>query len=654
VSEEGRQFSIRRLTHLWRDYDAGISAAVTGVLVLVCYGFVLRLPLFFDDLPILTWLSDHNWGEIWTSSESAYYRPLTFVIYKFGQSFAPGVRQVVLHAVNLIVLWLNSLLLTKVTRMYGRSSIQALLAGTLLVVFPFAYLAIPWVTALGHPLVTFLTLLAVYAALRAERGGRLAWWGLSLAASALAPFAHESGPVCSLIVGGAVLVQEGLRTGRRRVLNVPVGVVIGLMLNAGAVILRDFIPGIGSARPLSPECWLLNTTYFLHGLTYPLGPVIGWLVKTFGWQDLALVQTFAVLFLVLVAWLGARTRDWRWIAISLWWWACGAAPAIVALEFNYLYISPRLYILSSVGTVMLWSWVLVELAKLLRSGWRRWLLGGVLAGAIIAQNVDFLDRQRALFGSLNHVYQQVLEAAIPEENAPLGFVNLPAALALQNKTYALILENVIFIPWYSNVGEFIEVNLGWRASDGVIFTPVRTDTEDVFGAQGQGLDWEAMRQFAVDHRTVWLVRYKDGKYLLEEVGTISRDCEAAGQDPFVRFEGGPEIESASVREVREGTWAVTLEWRPSGPIEGEVFVHVRDAENNVVAQADGPALGGMVPVWLWQAGDCITDIRIIDLPPGNGPFQVQVGVYNAAGRFPAYISGVRASEDAASVAVIDP
>ena len=124
------------------------------------------------------------------------------------------------------------------------------------------------------------------------------------------------------------------------------------------------------------------------------------------------------------------------------------------------------------------------------------------------------------------------------------------------------------------------------------------------------------------------------------------------------------MESASVRKVRgcvsvqseaeDREWAVTLTWLTSGPVDGGIFVHVRDVHDNLVTQVDGPALGGMVPVWLWQPGDRIQDVRYITLPDSSGPYTVQVGLYNAEGRFPALVHGVRAQGDAAPVAKIMP
>jgi hypothetical protein len=662
-------------SQLWDKHYIWIGVVASGGLVLVCYGFALGLPFFFDDLPIMTWLSHHGWVDIWTrSSENSYYRPLAFTVYKLGLLLPVGTRQVVLHAVSLLVHWMGALLIMRIVELCDHSSKRAVLAAILFAVFPFLFLAIPWVTALSHPLVTMLTLLAVYAALRAERdgaflhirSGRYAalrvrsgrsaarWWGISLLATALAPFAHESGPVCGFIVGGVVLVQYGIRGGlhsfeRRRF----IGVSLGILLNVVAVLLRSRIPGVGDIELVGLDDWFQNTMFFLHGLLYPVAPIIGRLVHRWGWHDFTLVGLTAALFALLLVWLARRSGDWRWVVRNLWWWAWGALPAAAALKYGDLFISPRLHALAAAGVTMLWAGVIIELGKLVRSMWRRRLVWGLLAGAIVAQNVAFLNHQRTLYTTLNHVHQQVLLAAEDRENEPLGYVNVPAWLAYRDRTYALVTEGVEFVPPYSNLSEFIQVNVGWRAADGVMFTPVLQETEQVFGFRGAGLSWEEMRQFAVDHRTVWLTTYQDGQFVLKHVGSIERDL-PLGNKPLVRFEGGPVIETVAVQRAQEDDWAVALTWVASGPVDGEIFLHVRDANDDVVAQADGPALGGTVPIWIWQPGDRILDERYFSLPQDRGPYTVQVGIYNAQGRFPAFLDNVRAADGAATIATILP
>jgi hypothetical protein len=637
---------------VWSRYHMWIGGAITAVFVAICYGFVLRLPFFYDDLPIMTWLTRHGWADIWKlSSENAYYRPLAFTIYKAGQLFPLGTRQIVLHTGSVFIHWLNTILIISVVRICDRNSGRAVLAGILYAVYPFLFLAIPWVTALSHPLVTMLTLLATYAALRAVRDEDTRWWGVSLPATALAPFAHESGVMCGAIVGGVVIIQYGVHLRRRHI----IGICAGGVISVGAVLLRWVIPGVGPVGFAGLRDWPQNMAYFLHGLLYPIAPIIGWLVNQQGWHDLTLVGVTAVLFFVLLVWLARRSHDRRWMTRNLWWWACASLPALASLTYGELFTSPRLYTLAAAGVAMLWAGIISELGHAARDVWGSRMVWGLLAGVIVLQNIVFLRHQRALFISLDYVYQQVLAAAEDKANAPVGFVNVPAWLAWRTKTYALISEGVTFTPDYSNVSEFIEVNIGSRAVDNVMYTPVLEETEHVVrGFLGAGLEWEQMRRFAADHRTVWLASPKKGRFEVEQVGTLTVDAASLVSEPLAWFENGVVIESATVQEMSDGDWALTLVWLAPGPLDVNIFVHVRDADQNVVTQADGPALGGMVPVWLWQSGDRIYDVRHITLPEGAGPYLVQVGLYDAQGRYAAYQGATRFQDDAATVATIVP
>jgi hypothetical protein len=640
-----------RLRVLWKQHPTWIGILVTGTLLAICYSFALRLPFFFDDLPVMTWLQRHTWVDVWLgSTENDYYRPLTFTIYKLGLLFPQGVRQVILHAANLLLHWASALLIMQIARLCGRNREQALLTSALFVAFPFASLAVPWITAMPHPLTTALTALAVFAALKAERVNKPAWWTISFLATTLAPFAHESGQVCGAIVGGIVLIQHGIRSGRRRV----IGAVLSLLLSVGVFLLRSLLPSsAGKAQLDGLSTWFSNAMFFLHGLVYPVTPTIGWLVHHRGANDFSLVQISTVAFALAATWLSHRRRDWRFTSGCLWWWVCATLPAAVALKYNRLYISPRLYTLASAGIVLLWANVVVELGRAIRTSWGRRLTQIVLAGAIIAQSVISITRQRELFISLNSTYQTVLEAARNEENSPLGFVNLPGWLAAPDQTYAMVHEGIVFVPPYSNITEFIEVNEAWREADAVMYPPVLQDADLVYGFMGDGLDWEQMRQFAIDHRTVWLTRYTDRLFVLQYVGTIVPNASPSPGEPLVRFEGGPVIESVSVQEIQEDHWAVTITWLASGPVQGKTFVHIRDASQNMVAQADGPALGGMIPPWIWQSGDRIQDVRHIVLPKAAGPYTVQVGLFHDDMRFPAYMNGVRSPEDAAQIATLE-
>jgi len=157
----------------------------------------------------------------------------------------------------------------------------------------------------------------------------------------------------------------------------------------------------------------------------------------------------------------------------------------------------------------------------------------------------------------------------------------------------------------------------------------------------------------VDHGTTWLTRWRDGGFVVDYVGTITTESGASSDRPLVTFDGGPVIDAVSLDQDVDGHWVLGLDWIASGPVDGRIFVHVLDANGELVAQADGPALGGMVPPWIWQPGDRIHDVRTISTP-GDPPHTVAVGLFNASGRFPAYVEGARSPDDAATIAVIQP
>lgn len=75
--------------------------------------------------------------------------------------------------------------------------------------------------------------------------------------------------------------------------------------------------------------------------------------------------------------------------------------------------------------------------------------------------------------------------------------------------------------------------------------------------------------------------------------------------------------------------AYTLVWRAYAPVAHDytVFVHLLDAEGQLVANDDGQPLGALFPTSVWEPGEIVSDIRALpaDLPPGD--YRVEVGLY---------------------------
>jgi hypothetical protein len=501
-----------------------------------------------------------------------------------------------------------------------------------------------------------LTLLAAYAALRADDEGAVIWWAISLTATAMAPLAHESGAMAGVIVGGFWLLTRGFRPqiGRRLALA-----GTGVALNVAAVGARFFIPGAHTVAQMQglqdlPQ----NGMYFLQGLLYPVAPFVQTLVQSQGWHDFTLLGIGAGLVALLVGILLRLGSGRRWVLGSLWWWACGALPAAASLRYGGLFVGARLYTLASAGIIIFWAGLMVELGKRMRPGGLGKIVASMMVLLLIGQNVAYLRHARRLYVMLDAVYDDVLAATRGEAEGSLGFVNVPSALKWDQRVYPLVTDNVVFVPdEYSNLSEFVHVNVGWREVQAATYGPITQVTDPAWLGLGPWLEGDAVRVFALEQSTLWVARYDESQagFLLDRVGDLNVGQSTAPSLDGVQYTDGPILLSAEPRQEESGRWALTLEWQARGPVPATVFLHVLDPSGQLVTQADGPALGGLLPLSQWQAGDRIQDIRYVTLPVnGEGPYAVHVGLYNEQGRLPAFVDGERTPDDAPQVGVLVP
>ena len=137
------------------------AAILTTLVSLLAYGFSVRLPFFSDDLVHFRWLSATDLVGIWTSARAlGYYRPLSFTLWKLLWALQAGYHAPTMHALNIGVHALNSLLVLALLSGLERKRnlLLGLTAAILFSLFPFSYQAVPWVGSLSHPLATALIL----------------------------------------------------------------------------------------------------------------------------------------------------------------------------------------------------------------------------------------------------------------------------------------------------------------------------------------------------------------------------------------------------------------------------------------------------------------------------------------------------------------
>ena len=88
------------------------------------------------------------------------------------------------------------------------------------------------------------------------------------------------------------------------------------------------------------------------------------------------------------------------------------------------------------------------------------------------------------------------------------------------------------------------------------------------------------------------------------------------------------------REARAGdVLTLVLDWRAAQTPSRryKVFVHLLDANGQVVAQRDGEPVGDTRMTTMWRVGEIITDNYGVFIEPGTPPgeYKIEIGMYRA-------------------------
>lgn len=199
--------------------------------------------------------------------------------------------------------------------------------------------------------------------------------------------------------------------------------------------------------------------------------------------------------------------------------------------------------------------------------------------------------------------------------------------------YAMGHETVQILPGYLTLRGLAYTNTGvWANIDGVVFDNIKPELKRHWyslAADSQNVDWETMATRLPNYDRVWLTRYSDEQVDIVEAGKVESKAPITFANHVASFDEKILLVSAEA-DVVKNEMRLTLSWYVTNPIQGEVFRHVLDCEGNVLGLGDGPALGGVYPVWLWRGSDRITDVRFIPLEKLSACYRIEIGLYNPA------------------------
>ena len=646
-------------------HERARSVAASLLLVAIglgVYGFSLHLPLFLDDILHLRWLDHTDLRTVLTSPGwLSYYRPLPNALWKvlslaLGTHHAPA-----LHALNLALHLLNAVLLLWLVRLWrGPGSLAyGAAAATLFLLFPFSYQAVPWASAVTHPLATALALGSLLLMLGGRDRSSRPLLAASLGLALLSPFAHETGAIVAPLV--VMLLWTASRPVRlRQALTFALPYALAAGFGTAVLLLMRQSP-LGNQMFNLESRWQ-NTAYYMQALAYPISPLAKLLLSArWGLNDLWSVVAISAPAIAVLTALYAAVGRGRPAALALAWFAMAAAPSWLMLGFEYVIDGPRLLYAASVGAALFWALP----ADLPWRTPRGRVIGGAAAAVVIAATAAsgyaFILSRSVIYQQLKRATDQLIAAVGPPSSDRLVLaLNFPSWLAPLDTTYAVGHEGVPIVASYFSMGDYYQANAGRpQRIDGYVLPDVQRPWRFHYVGWGPVVSSDGIQELLRSASRIIVTSYESPEILVYDAGALEAENASTDAGFLSTYDDNLALLSYEL-EKRPGRLLVTLLWQSRGPLARETttFLHMHDQQGDLVAQTDGLPVGNVSrPSW-WKRGDVWRDTRVLPLPEDLKPgrYLLRVGAYPVAGgpRLAARTAdGQRAENDSVPLAAVD-
>ncbi|MCP5096168.1 MAG: hypothetical protein GY943_11490 [Chloroflexi bacterium] len=505
---------------------------------------------------------------------------------------------------------------------------RGIVSGTLFILFPFSYQAVPWVGSIFHLLVTTLLLLSMICYLCFWHTKQIFWAIFSFFFALLAPLAHEIGVLAAPLIIVSPYFNKKKSDYKdfliRTVWIIPIFIWFFLRSNAEG-------SGAGISF-VNFESMFQNGAYLLQGVAYPITGFGGWLMRQFELNDMVTAVTLSTITIILILIIQIKYGFKKQFLVPWMIIFFAGLPFILFLKFGYVVSAPRLLMFASVGIAWLWADVLWCIHHIIRSRTKSQIIQkGLPVGLfilLIVQNIGFLKQHMFLHNMLGSVTQEATQL-VKEADKPLIFVNLPAWIAFKDVTYPLGHEGVVFMTEYIPDKQLISAQLEREFDFSLLkYNDLQQESPYYFDILGEGTDWPAL--YATGGQ-LYLTNLEEKSISLKLIGGFSilpqlesptaTFATAHGHDVIV-------LQSSRIETTPQGL-KIWLEWKNVTPITDDltVFVHIVDATGQLIAQNDGYPLSGMYPINIWPENTLLQDVRYIDEFSGDD-FQTFVGIYD--------------------------
>jgi len=593
------------------------------------FGFIWDDPLWYGRVVGKSLL-----GLIQPMPDYHFYRP---VLVLYNRLFLRPDHTFVapaLHAAQIGWHLVNVALTFALSRRLGLKGWSAVIVAGLAAWCPLSHQAVAW-AAPAQPLALALQNGAwlAYLEVRRRQAGRSVAAAVSLALFLVALGVQEGGAALGflpLLTELLLYRQRPCGEGWQLVLAYP-------LVGAGYGLLWLRLPHQAGYTTLALQGPV--AMYFLQGLIFPLlGRPAGYAPgQTVAPGVLLALAGLALAGLLLAARRAGRGRQ---ALLGLGWALLGIAPSAVGLRYSYVKVGSRLFYYAVPGMALLWTCALFPPARrtLARRVWRG--VGALLLSLIALQSGLLLTRFQHMYAvGTTHLNELVQTARTAD--ARMLFVNFPDRYAPKRPPYPLGYWGVTLAPVSVDLGAFPAVVVGHhpttasRGMPGIDAEardagPYRIDLRGVITPPDQ------LYRLARQMDAVYLSRHHpDGTFTLHWAGAVTATLPVPHPDPATACQLAVFSQTLCLQAVQverqPGQLALELTWLSlsSARPHDTIFVHLGRADQPPIAQADGDAWLGMLPLTIWQPGDAIQERRTIVVPEGAPPdLRVMVGVYN--------------------------
>jgi len=557
-----------------------------------------------------------------------HYRPLVMSLWGLSLRFWGKHNALPLHILTLALHVANAVLVGRLAKVLS-GNMGAFAATALFASFPWTYQVMPSPGSLSKPVALCLILTAclLYYQGRIRDKSYLLW--AAVACAVLAPFAYEA----AMTVGGYLILTEWILWRRRCVSHPEPRVFLALLAAVPFLLLWRIVPN--SYETISFPGWealFQNSIYFAQALSWPISLLAKPLMQFGGLSDgiaTAIVAFSSIILLVFTL----KRRAPLTLCFALCWWGLSLGVQWVILPFRYVIDGPRILYAAAAGVALLWAGIIAQSMqqKPLAQGF-----ASLLLLAMTVWGMRFAHRRMLLCEGAINVLEEATQYAIQQNNGPepLVYVNVPGWVAPNENEFALGHEGYTLVPSYygTDLTDFIFVNTGYATEATVVgLEDIRKPWIARIGYQGETLSHKDLAPIIRKARSVAITGYEPDRLVLLPVGQVRPKAEQP-RDVRATFQQGVILQDLEITP-KEDELSIVLAWyiQHQLTVPYTIFVHLYDANGQLVAQADGLPLGGLLPLTACAPGDQIREQRSIRLPTPypTGTYVVGIGLYRS-------------------------